>query len=100
MIRRPPRSTPLYSSAASDVYKRQPQGYPAAAPLVTGNCDAEEPGRVVPADRPQPLVPQPHPGEYVELVGVGIRDVREVGAEQDPVAEVGQPRHQVARIRP
>src|SRR5450759_3484385 len=26
MIRRPPRSTPLYSSAASDVYKRQEQG--------------------------------------------------------------------------
>src|SRR5660398_150622 len=25
MIRRPPRSTPLYSSAASDVYKRQGQ---------------------------------------------------------------------------
>src|SRR5660397_192976 len=25
MIRRPPRSTPLYSSAASDVYKRQPE---------------------------------------------------------------------------
>src|SRR5660397_271228 len=25
MIRRPPRSTPLYSSAASDVYKRQPR---------------------------------------------------------------------------
>src|SRR5674476_392099 len=25
MIRRPPRSTPLYSSAASDVYKRQRQ---------------------------------------------------------------------------
>ena len=27
MIRRPPRSTPLYSSAASDVYKRQPNGW-------------------------------------------------------------------------
>eukprot|EP00826_Nyctotherus_ovalis_P039321 TRINITY_DN3777_c0_g2_i1.p1 TRINITY_DN3777_c0_g2~~TRINITY_DN3777_c0_g2_i1.p1 ORF type:complete len:290 (+),score=74.87 TRINITY_DN3777_c0_g2_i1:25-870(+) len=27
MIRRPPRSTPLYSSAASDVYKRQMQDY-------------------------------------------------------------------------
>src|SRR5674476_938434 len=27
MIRRPPRSTPLYSSAASDVYKRQGAGY-------------------------------------------------------------------------
>ena len=26
MIRRPPRSTPLYSSAASDVYKRQAAG--------------------------------------------------------------------------
>src|SRR5660397_279662 len=26
MIRRPPRSTPLYSSAASDVYKRQDRG--------------------------------------------------------------------------
>ena len=26
MIRRPPRSTPLYSSAASDVYKRQVYG--------------------------------------------------------------------------
>ena len=29
MIRRPPRSTPLYSSAASDVYKRQEYGSPA-----------------------------------------------------------------------
>src|SRR5665647_3842251 len=28
MIRRPPRSTPLYSSAASDVYKRQIQDIP------------------------------------------------------------------------
>ena len=38
MIRRPPRSTPLYSSAASDVYKRQHQCYhgllpPCAIPL-------------------------------------------------------------------
>src|SRR5660397_213137 len=28
MIRRPPRSTPLYSSAASDVYKRQERSRP------------------------------------------------------------------------
>ena len=28
MIRRPPRSTPLYSSAASDVYKRQSELIP------------------------------------------------------------------------
>src|SRR5665647_465261 len=41
MIRRPPRSTPLYSSAASDVYKRQDQeagGDHQAGP------DPEEPG--------------------------------------------------------
>ena len=31
MIRRPPRSTPLYSSAASDVYKRQGLG---ATPII------------------------------------------------------------------
>src|SRR5660397_275338 len=34
MIRRPPRSTPLYSSAASDVYKRQLQSHP--GPLLRG----------------------------------------------------------------
>ncbi len=33
MIRRPPRSTPIKSSAASDVYKRQPTG---AAGLAAG----------------------------------------------------------------
>src|SRR5660397_152052 len=31
MIRRPPRSTPLYSSAASDVYKRQHRALVAAS---------------------------------------------------------------------
>src|SRR5660397_24002 len=31
MIRRPPRSTPLYSSAASDVYKRQSDALAIAA---------------------------------------------------------------------
>ena len=34
MIRRPPRSTPLYSSAASDVYKRQLQPQGARQPRV------------------------------------------------------------------
>src|SRR5660397_294590 len=36
MIRRPPRSTPLYSSAASDVYKRQGMGLAAAACTIIG----------------------------------------------------------------
>src|SRR5674476_662298 len=34
MIRRPPRSTPLYSSAASDVYKRQRITLPPPTSLV------------------------------------------------------------------
>src|SRR5660397_80461 len=34
MFRRPPRSTPLYSSAASDVYKRQPEGATQTVALV------------------------------------------------------------------
>src|SRR5665647_1218779 len=44
MIRRPPRSTPLYSSAASDVYKRQREA-----------CDEKEGEHVVQtADRQAP----------------------------------------------
>src|SRR5660397_72576 len=47
MIRRPPRSTPLYSSAASDVYKRQPPSYAgevASRDVTVG--DAELPGTI------------------------------------------------------
>src|SRR5660397_240460 len=36
MIRRPPRSTPLYSSAASDVYKRQVMGIALAVRYLAG----------------------------------------------------------------
>src|SRR5450759_1489565 len=40
MIRRPPRSTPLYSSAASDVYKRQHRDRAdVAEQVVTGVVD-------------------------------------------------------------
>src|SRR5660398_289318 len=38
MIRRPPRSTPLYSSAASDVYKRQVVVIVHFVPASGGNC--------------------------------------------------------------
>src|SRR5674476_1159215 len=41
MIRRPPKSTPLYSSAASDVYKRQPHRRGDRLPLPDGH----RPGR-------------------------------------------------------
>src|SRR5674476_407496 len=43
MIRRPPRSTPLYSSAASDVYKRQ-------LFHCLGWVDLRYPGALVPDD--------------------------------------------------
>src|SRR5660397_256517 len=48
MIRRPPRSTPLYSSAASDVYKRQPlygpmPAKPYAAPAMPGLAVRQNP---------------------------------------------------------
>ena len=43
MIRRPPRSTPLYSSAASDVYKRQGDGTAAnGGSAVTGESALAE----------------------------------------------------------
>ena len=45
MIRRPPRSTPLYSSAASDVYKRQIRDRRADG----GNSDGYRRAIVVPA---------------------------------------------------
>src|SRR5665647_1578702 len=41
MIRRPPRSTPLYSSAASDVYKRQD-----ASPVTYGRYDRASSGAI------------------------------------------------------
>src|SRR5660397_264900 len=51
MIRRPPRSTPLYSSAASDVYKRQAStrtSRPLGPPLGADRAS----GLVRPASRP------------------------------------------------
>src|SRR5674476_637187 len=53
MIRRPPRSTPLYSSAASDVYKRSRSGrdIPTAAALPrygSGEVEAVEIHDLVP----------------------------------------------------
>ena len=46
MMRRPPRSTPLYSSAASDVYKRQGQAISSAASLSIADDSEFVPGRV------------------------------------------------------
>ncbi len=43
------------------------------------------------AHRPQPVVAEPEIREGVELMGVRVGDVGEVGAEQDAVAEGGQP---------
>ena len=51
MIRRPPRSTPLYSSAASDVYKRQAYGFAfTASPF--WQTPQKEPKGLAPSVRP------------------------------------------------
>src|SRR5660397_173999 len=49
MIRRPPRSTPLYSSAASDVYKRQFVGKALLECAVSGDAGQRirEPGIIL-----------------------------------------------------
>ena len=44
MIRRPPRSTPLYSSAASDVYKRQGSAFLPSSGSVNGQFNASATG--------------------------------------------------------
>src|SRR5660397_108458 len=62
MIRRPPRSTPLYSSAASDVYKRQLFELPVTAALASHPRRARR--RAVPLvpglGRREEEVPAPH----------------------------------------
>ena len=50
--------------------------------------EAEQPDAVVPADVAQPVVAEAEPGEALELVGVGVRDGREVAAEQHLGLEV------------
>src|SRR5660398_248126 len=53
MIRRPPRSTPLYSSAASDVYKRQLREYEL---MMIVHPDADEDARNAILDRVEKIV--------------------------------------------
>src|SRR5660397_231352 len=68
MIRRPPRSTPLYSSAASDVYKRQaPAGpdasvAPRAARRPTAIAGPPPDPRRHRCPRCRPALPAPPPG--------------------------------------
>src|SRR5665647_3963963 len=71
MIRRPPRSTPLYSSAASDVYKRQDPAGPFLQP------DGQLMKRLVP---------------YRDPRGVGLA-VPLFGGEADPTREATLGRH-------
>ena len=54
MIRRPPRSTPLYSSAASDVYKRQLQ-----PPLLRPPLRLRPLSQLLPPSRPLSAPPPP-----------------------------------------
>src|SRR5674476_1095454 len=77
MIRRPPRSTPLYSSAASDVYKRQK----------SGSADGDEVR--VPAYRSHQQVALGSVDRSGELSRHGVRDRQALG-HGDPVADLTQ----------
>ena len=60
MIRRPPRSTPSNSSAASDVYKRQPWKKPANSHEETGTMGGGETCKLLRGDRqPEPTCKLP-----------------------------------------
>src|SRR5665809_158385 len=54
MIRRPPRSTQSRSSAASDVYKRQPKSSPTTSPADRASRSARR--RVTPSDTTLSLI--------------------------------------------
>src|SRR5660397_297794 len=95
MIRRPPRSTPLYSSAASDVYKRQPRG--GRVPRPAAHLRGSHPhGRGVPVLHRSPLVAaSPRPGRDGPAAPRGGRRERpggRAGATGQPAAvEPGPP---------
>src|SRR5674476_1704349 len=66
MIRRPPRSTPLYSSAASDVYKRQPR----ASGTLASHYAPKAPVRLMDAQTLQAELNLPGPGLSNSSAGV------------------------------
>src|SRR5660398_282798 len=87
MIRRPPRSTPLYSSAASDVYKRQ--GEEGAHQLVghvdLGRRDARAHDGVTGATTSarSPDAMPPHPGVHADLQRDAAQDRRDERGHHD-----------------
>src|SRR5660398_295221 len=76
MIRRPRRSTPLYSSAASDVYKRQVGGPVVRPPTVHAGAVSDHRHKIEPLIRScsgrviaNPVLPGFHPDPSVCRVG-------------------------------
>src|SRR5450756_3162487 len=89
MIRRPPRSTQSRSSAASDVYKRQPLNSGRDQLGVCGRWRVQDAAVQDAAEEVEPLVTAVEP--VAELVEVGLQ-VRGADAMEDvelPVLEVG-----------
>jgi hypothetical protein len=69
--------------------------------LLRAGGEPEHGGGVVPADGAQPLLTQAQPHQAGDLLGVGVRDVREVAAQQDLPGQAQrlQPRQRPVRER-
>src|SRR6185312_3544155 len=81
--RKPNRAAPAGSRAAPAYTTTR------AATLPRGKV--QQPGAVVPQHGPQPVVAQTQPGQGLQLVGIRIGDVGEIGAQDDPIAQPRQP---------
>src|SRR5674476_1156870 len=78
MIRRPPRSTPLYSSAASDVYKRQ-----VLEMINTGS------GKILASVRDVPMAAGAQLESLLsDLMDIGVKGILEVGEPNSDLLEM------------
>src|SRR4051812_19247685 len=84
-------STARMSAATSNVGHSSMTRRPDRSPRCS---DAEQPRRVVPTDLTEPPVAEVEPDEHVQLMGVGVRDVREVCAEEDLLLQRCEPRRE------
>src|SRR5438874_8234050 len=55
--------------------------------------DTDKPRAVNPTDCPEPVIAMAQCGQRHELRGVGVRDIREIGAQDDLVAQLPQARN-------
>src|SRR5665647_2466085 len=88
MIRRPPRSTPLYSSAASDVYKRQAPHTPHFCIVDISFCKLEG-SAVSCANRRDPLMSDAGGNEKAPRRAGGVQSLERAFGILETMANAG-----------